>query len=911
VGEDVRLVACDNDIVANPLDAPGIIFQQASFNTNEWTGDQADASTPTFDGSLTTNLYLTNTGGASFFAPTGTDEYDHGCVAANISSLHAGLDEVTLNVYQQSVLAPQIFGSTNSNAGGFGPNLDPTPVYSKQFVVIWMTANTPKLTEASLSSLEYPSTAGNGGTKSTVNQLSTVGQDNVVGATIPAVPPSHTPTVISAFLGDTTTLNTFPNNDTYVQHTFPPFGAIGQFLDANITPTTNNGLIQVNVTGSFPIEDQPPASTNYCYFASVTGEPACVNNAPTGPVVTGTVTLPDDWVKLADLMATSSTSNTNDNNSTQPNGPDLWDIHGGPTNPPGHSVLLSALCSGDGPFTTGPTPDAVDDCATTGKTTTTPEGDAFSFSRVFGDMTDPFFGTVGPYDPLAPNASLLSDGRLNSDDAPMPALPVTVSIAPGGLGGLYGVSKWMIYSHDFNTDIASPLESPSDVNDDALTTTGSANFYNPFYQAYIPSTLRPVQEASGVTGVYEFGIPGGSGTDFPGFSPGIDGTDPYTYWTALDPSSNDPAPSKTGNGCLRGVEIPPDKDTGIPDGPIDSDDYYQTPDYPTSLMVYTDERGEAYVDYNPGNGFYKPSSVTVDNNSGCDLQNVTTLGTSDISAQVEYPYESVPYFPPASANAPDTITKTVLSKWSKTVEAYPKLNASGNVSIIVATATDVNGNPFVGETVCFSTSAGALLFDGDGSVTTANGVISLAGSTTTTTPASYSPAWTCGITGTDGTVAIEDAGSTGPADVLVAFVNEHLFRDVQIPVLGQTTPVPGATPTVIPALKVTFADTTGGSSDSSSAGSSAGSTSGGTTPAAPTSVGKVVNLCKVATFHVYKTKHYATVKVSCTQSKTDKVMLRTYNAKGRLLHTYRATLAVNKLVKIKFTGKFARITVKV
>ena len=37
-------------------------------------------------------------------------------------------------------------------------------------------------------------------------------------------------------------------------------------------------------------------------------------------------------------------------------------------------------------------------------------GNPFVFSRVFGDVTNGPGGTVGPYDPQAPNETLLSDG---------------------------------------------------------------------------------------------------------------------------------------------------------------------------------------------------------------------------------------------------------------------------------------------------------------------------------------------------------------------------------------------------------------------------------------------------------------------------------------------------------------------
>jgi hypothetical protein len=895
VGEDVRLVACDNNILPGP-----IVFQQASFNSNEWTGDQAYASTPTFDGSASTNLYVTNTGGTSFFFPSGSDEYAHGCVAANISSLHAGLDEVTLNVYQQP-------------AGPYSTNLDPTPVFSEQFIVVWMTANSPKVSEASLSSLEYPTTAGDNGTPSTTNQLSTVGQDNVAGGSITTgTPPNTTTTVFTPFLGDLATPSTFPGLSPWSPFPFP----IDPYISANITPTSNNGLVDIKVTGSFPIEDAPPSTTNESYFSSVTG---------TAPGTVGTVTLPDDWAKLADLMATSSTSNTNDN-GTEPNGPDLWDIHGGPTNPPGHAGPGTgpfAICGNDtGPFLQ--TTDAVDDCVTNHTDT---DGNVGAFSRVFGDVTS--FGTIGPYDALAPNATLLSDGRLNSDDAPMPALPVTVSIAKGGIGGLYGVSKYLVYSHDFDPISASPVYGLPV----ALTTTGTANLYNPFYQSYIPSTTRPINEASGVSGVYQGGFTATSGNDFPGFSNGY--TSPYTYWTALDGTTTDAPP--TSNGCVewddsvalsqQNPEFQEQAPLQIPKliagvrPPNNVASYYSTPYYPTQITVYTDERGEAYVDYNPGDGFYY--NGTPDSNGACDLQPLLgkAIGTASISAQVNYPYESVPYIPPASTTP---LVKTTDSEWSKTLTVLPKGNLSGNdINVVVASATNVNGEPFSGEEVCVSSPPGETVqfLDPDlltsTTVGTAPNVFDLKGSNDTGLGNPVAPTDSaCGYTGTNGNVAFDVSGSQAATgvDIQAFFPTEHLERDITIPTLGQTTPVTSQTATVIPNDKIILDSGSSGSSSSStsnSGSSSAGSTSGGTTPSAPTSIGKVANVCKVDSFRVYKSKHYASVKVSCTKSKSDTVLLRTYGAKGKLLHSYRATIKVNHLVKIRFAGKFARVTVAV
>ena len=48
---------------------------------------------------------------------------------------------------------------------------------------------------------------------------------------------------------------------------------------------------------------------------------------------------------------------------------------------------------------------------------------------MFGDLTSGITATTGPFDPQAANETLLSDGRLNADDAPMPAMRIDVSIA--------------------------------------------------------------------------------------------------------------------------------------------------------------------------------------------------------------------------------------------------------------------------------------------------------------------------------------------------------------------------------------------------------------------------------------------------------------------------------------------------
>jgi hypothetical protein len=119
VGEDARLVACDPSIAASS----DSVLQTANWNVEDWTGDQASAATPTFDGSSANNIVVTNNpGSAAFFTASDTPAHSarEGCVSANISSLHSGLSVISVDV-----------ADTASAEGGAS---NPTQVFSNQFV---------------------------------------------------------------------------------------------------------------------------------------------------------------------------------------------------------------------------------------------------------------------------------------------------------------------------------------------------------------------------------------------------------------------------------------------------------------------------------------------------------------------------------------------------------------------------------------------------------------------------------------------------------------------------------------------------------------------------------------------------------------------------------------------------------
>jgi len=837
VGEDVRLVACDPAIAPGPNDQ---LPEEADWNTENWTGDQAFVTTPTFDGSATSTLIATS-GSNSFFAPTDTPENSgKGCTDADIKSLHAGLWQGKLNVY------------------GSSHNI----LYSEQFIVIWMEANAPVLSESSVNSLSFP-----GG--STVDQLTSTGVTNATGAGCSADNGAISlsgPWNCVNYLGDPSGNGVF--NPDACQHDYAS-NDVNNWEQSDC----NNGLVNIRVTGYFPVEDQPPATTNLKFFGSIDGG--------TNP---GQINLPSQWPQLAALMADSSTVGNHPGAN-----PGLWDIHGGPTNPWTHVSITSnsTPCPADSFGSVLASTDSVNNCI----------GGDSNFSRLFGDVTTGATATRGPYDDEAPNETLISDGNLNADDAPMPALPVTVSIAAntggadlGGVGGLYSADKELIYSHDFNGNTSSGKKE-------------LGNLYNPYYWEYIPSTSRGYAESSGVNGT--------AGDDFPGFDLGS--TTPYKFWNTLNTSSQDKGGS---TACMEW--------TSDPNDPHQSD-YYQMPgsNQPTTVTVYTDERGEAYVAYNPGDNFYLNGLITppqgsnpngkisIDEDNACNLQPYLgqPIGTSAISATAQYPYQGVDYPNIPTSN---TVVKTVDSLWSKTLTCYPKQDQAGDyISDCITTANNLNGEPFSHELVCFNVQwigaspGGITPFEGQitnlgtGTVladTTGEGVI--------LQPQQPFSNFTCEYSNELGEAGVEIQGSEPNVDVNVLYYNEQITRDLLTTLGGGTQSSNGgpSSPTIIPlAVSVPSSGSTGGSSSSSS------SVTGGS----PLGLAKTAGVCKVQSVHLRSRlgKYTVSFKLSCSSAKSVKVTIRAYRANGKLLRTIRATVATNKAVKVGVGRKVAHITI--
>jgi len=374
------------------------------------------------------------------------------------------------------------------------------------------------------------------------------------------------------------------------------------------------GLVKLNVKGTFPLGNNfAPANSGIDFSGTVANDGV-------------TVTLPDDWAWLANNFANDDTlTGSNHPGAT----PWRWDIHDDQSTAENHSpasICIDLLLSST---------DAVDNCLGG------PEDG--SFSRLVGGTTD----TIGPFDPLFPDETLLTDGNLNSGDAPMPALRLDVSLGAGSVGSLSKADKADIYIRDASLSADSPH-----------------NLYAPFYSAYIPSVV-PDRDGSGVAGSFA--------NNFTGFlAYNEDGL--YDFWHTFTVSSREGF-----NACndVLGNPIP-------------------TPTGDDDVAVYTDEHGEAYVQFNPNTGM----NLTPDSNGRCDIYHPGLLGTATISAESVYPDQVVNW--DHGNKISGTLNKTVNHLANKTLSCVPK---GPNEAFCVETVVDLEGNPIQGARVEFTAQA--------------------------------------------------------------------------------------------------------------------------------------------------------------------------------------------------------------
>jgi hypothetical protein len=606
------------------------------------------------------------------------------------------------------------------------------------------------------------------------------------------------------------------------------------------------------------------------------------------------ITLPNQWADLAKAMATDA-SPTNATPWMR------WDIHDEITNMWGETInptttpaSLTGVAGRSFPLT-----DNVDNAASPWN----PWGNARFFrSGVSGGTLPPSDNTTaGPFDPNYAEQTLLPDGKLDAGDAPMPAARIDFAITPNtpgatdGIGSFVDISKATVYSRD---DTGSP--------------TADHNLFAPYYSQWIPPTARSnFGYASGVDGALIT-------NNFNGF---LVNNSYYHNWT------NYPLVTLKGadTHCYASVPLGDDKGT-VRTGPVGDQ----------TVAVYTDEHGEARTGFLPGgvggNGFYfdSPALTSNNGNNGCNV-NGRILGTAHITAIARYPYQKVT---DPDKPAKTTVDKTVLNLFDKHLSYYQKCLGSDVeckiYKIIVAHAQDINGEPYVGETVCFTGSANGARIQGQ--FPDATGPFTVTKNNGTTFTVGYSgevypdgqAGFLCTNTDEHGNAVFELLQSEVlHADVMAKFLPEGITRDIVVSTGTVSTfeDNPALTPAIVLGNGGSTVGTgTNGTTEPTQAqidNTVKIAIAGGfgikaapavvaapvqtITPAKTITVTKAAVKVKMLTLRLVRPSHgkaYFLVKVQ-SPNKTAKITISLKNKHGKTITKFTKTVQANKLIKIK------------
>jgi hypothetical protein len=378
---------------------------------------------------------------------------------------------------------------------------------------------------------------------------------------------------------------------------------------------------------------------------------------------------------------------------------------------------------------------------------------------------------------MFPAQTLLSDGKVDAGDAPMPAARVDVTILENnsadptdtsGVGYLHPSYKTGVYSRDglgsdWRTGILNPVT--------------AHNLYAPYYSQWIPATQRDDRTyATGIDAADQ--ALGFNGFLFTGL---------YNNWQfAWEYSFHPTADSK----CLENQTYLPNENPR----------FRPLPHGISSVSVYTDEAGEANVNFVPGFGYYFDNLLANKNlNKGCDLEGVDPLGSATIETIAKYPYQPVT----AGDQAADPVKFTVHNQFHKTLTVYSKgVDANGIPSnslakIVLAHAQDIDGSPLAHEGICWMAdddAEGFRVFSGD--LPTADPKVFI----TLDPQGAFEDPWgihrLCTLTDRNGNSAIEVFNSNKTSvNVIAEFVNEGILRDTfadfSLATVGATTSADG------------------------------------------------------------------------------------------------------------------------
>jgi hypothetical protein len=525
-------------------------------------------------------------------------------------------------------------------------------------------------------------------------------------------------------------------------------------------------VLEANVTGNIPLLAD---FTELGIGHSIT--------LPDGTTANGVV-LPNDWATLAGALATVR----------GPTGDPVswWDTHDDTLPTTGH-----AQESPNPPCTTRTTSvvDAVSQCSDTGAVAL--ENEQGAFSSIWSTLIGP--PAYGPFDPIRAGQTYLSDGKVDSGDAPMPAARIDFTIgantspttSTAGVGSFVKVDKGYCSPSPNVADLQEPAAPFGCVGGTYVRAgaTTPEHLYAPFYRRYIPATLAPGDPFSS-------GTDGGFANDFNGYlnltgNALANPTGLYDFWDIAEVLRTATAAATACPFVVAGAPV------GLtPGGPAVG------LTVPQSVAIYSDEHGEARVAYAPGTGFFFGALVAPNANGGCDLAGIATLGTSAITATARYPYQPVTARPLVS----NTVAKSIASAFSKSIQCFPKGTSAFDqqVAVCVAHAQDITGTAIAGEKVCFfaDSNAEGMFLPPAGTISIGPYTGAAAITIIPSTPLVGSTNNVCALTDVNGNTAVEVVNSnTTTVNVTAYFVFEGIFRSIHVtfPITGPTAAITGPT----------------------------------------------------------------------------------------------------------------------
>ena len=227
----------------------------------------------------------------------------------------------------------------------------------------------------------------------------------------------------------------------------------------------------------------------------------------------------------------------------------------------------------------------------------------------------------------------------------------------------------------------------------------------------------------------------------------------------------------------------------------------------SSVTVYTDEHGEAEVNYVPGLGMYFDNLGAIKNvNGGCDLENIDPIGTANVNVTARYPYQ--PVTAPGSGRGPGALRRPLpvpqdprgLREGPGHAERQRARSSSRTRRTSTArrsrTRSSAGGQQGAGDCISSRPAAPAA--------------------TSSTRPARWSRTSTptrprhgyfndpfsrssCTTTDEHGNTAIEVFNSEGTTvDVMAEWMNEVIFRDIPVSFGAPGRPGQHAAPTAAP-----------------------------------------------------------------------------------------------------------------